>query len=313
MGTGELIAIGLSVFTFLFTLYQWLVAMNSKRPRFSLYCNKPTGIRLSKDYNYFDVLFPEDCFIINLSELPNSVLSIELHAKWGTRWVQGKLIDYYRNDPGKAPQSPFPLVVMGHSHHVMGKLDNQSPYRYEFEGCPSVKELEGLTLRLEIHDQYGKVHPFTTTKRKHFPQAEVKILPDLTGQEVLAQLELPNLDREKTPQIYRVLYQKDWHINNEPHPQVTVTKYYNYSPRGKEVVEINKRESDKWESATENKFLYKEFSCHHEQCKLYMHLENNVPKSLELEIKNVEGATSQKIDLPAALIESLASRSPALV
>ncbi len=306
---GDYLAIFISVATFAFTLYQWLFAMNSRRPRLQAHNFKPLNISHNKDYGYFDIQMPMDLFVINLSELPNSILEMKLYAKIGKEWIEGKFIDYSRWDTSKPKYNPFPVLIQGHTYFKLSGKDGKYPYVYEFQGNPTEKDWENLVLCLDIYDQYGKVHRSTISKRKHFAKLEVE--PYIYSKNELVKWSMSDPDYPGETSIYRINYIPEYTINSVLNPTISLQRYYRYSGSGSDMVTINRyymnQQCSDWKEKKE-KFLYSDSLSYVPSgmnAKVYLYPENGIVKYLEVEMGIGEKNVTQKILLPEDFIASL--------
>lgn len=306
----EYLAIFISVATFAFTLYQWLFAMNSKRPRLQAHNFKPLKIHQNQDYGYFDIQLPLDLFVINLSELPNSILEMKLYAKIGKEWIEGKFIDYSRWDPSKPSFNPFPVLIQGHTYFKLGGKEGKYPYIYEFKGNPTAKDWDNLSLWLDVYDQYGKVHRHAISRRKHFPKLTVE--PYVYTQNELAKWNMQDPDYPEDKSVYRVTYSPEYTINSIVNPTISLQRYYRYAGSGSDMISINryymKQQCADWKSKQE-KFLYSDslsYAPSGMKGKVYFYPENGLLKFLEIEITVGNDVVTQKVALPEGFIQSLA-------
>lgn len=308
---GELTAIFISVITFLFTMYQWLFAMNSRRPKLAAPNFKPLNIEHNQDYGFFDIIMPLDLFIINLSELPNSILDMKLFAKIGKNWLEGKFVDYNRWNPAQAKQNPFPVLIQGHTYFKLGGKEGKYPFVFEFQGNPSREDWVKLSLRLEIHDQYGKVHATTITRRKHFPKMEIQPYVSFQGQQILDKWDLLDPNDTSSRSIYRVVYQPEYTVNNILNPTISFQRYWRYSGSGSDMMSINRyylnQEHKDW-ATKEGKFLYKDslsYTPSGLDVKVYLLMKNGLPQEMEIEMTAAERVITKTIALPEGFVQSL--------
>jgi len=305
----DYLAIFISVATFFFTLYQWLFAMNSKRPRLQAHNFRPLNIYHNQDYGYFDIRLPLNLFFINLSELPNSILEMKLYAKIGKEWIEGKFIDYNRWDTSKPSFNPLPVLIQGHTYFKLGGQDEKYPYVFEFKGNPTDKDWENLSLWLDLYDQYGKIHRKVISKRNHF--AKLVVEPYINSKNDLAKWNMQDPDYPEDKSFYRISYMPEYTINNILNPTISLQRYYRYSGSGSDMITINRyylnRQCPDWKEKQE-KFLYSDSLSYVPSgmnAKVYFYPENGILKSLEVEMIVGEKVITQKVALPEDFVQSL--------
>lgn len=304
------LAIFIAVATFIFTLYQWLVSMNSRRPRLIVQGFQPSLLKFSKKFNYLQVFLPYDWFIINASELPNAIINMTMQARIGGRWLQGKFIyyDLWRKDSEQETKKPWPLAIMGHSYFRFERDKHQIPLLFEFAGCPSAQELAKLAVRLEVHDQYGKIHAYSFVRPRHFAEVSTYELPDVywskdLAPQVLADVDIPDANGALR-EIVRIIYLAKYTVNDEPTPSIGCIGCWKYGSY--EYITINRRGSSSWQESTQAVVTCKEdFLSDTKSSKILLHLDNKIPKALELEFVIGDKRITKKVDLPSSFVQSL--------
>lgn len=325
------VAIFVSIAAFLFTLYQWWFTMNSKRPKLIVKKFQPDCFEFSQKFNYLLIYLPKDYFIINSSELPNAIINMNLYAKIGKKWLKGKFIyyDLVARDGEEKAKSPWPLGLMGHTYHRFESVgqcyytwhdrmsrNNIPPFAFEFPVSLTAPEIERVPLCLEIEDLYGKKHCFSCNHAHNFPQTPIYEYPNFYWEELglkpehepksLADIELTD-EHGKLTQILQIVYTVN-HDHNEQGilPWISVIQYKKNSVDV--ITTIYQSSSADWHKSSGPAFLVKEdFVDGAQSSKLILHIEDKVPKALELELVVRNQHISKKVDFPADFIQSLAS------
>ncbi len=296
------IAIFISVMTFVFTLYQWLIAMNSRRPNFSVHGFVPSDIRISPSFKYFQV-YLDKWFLINLSALPNTAISASLYAKVGGQWKKGKFYYYHLSDPGlrKTLKSPFPVTTLGHSHFYFDQERDKQPLLFDFEGVLSEKELKKLNLKLVINDQYNTKHRFIYRRDIDFPDSPISVHPQTRWHEsqeasVIDETVIVSPENETT--VFQVVYAAKAQMNNRIEPQIVIEQI-SRNLVGK-VASFSRFDSSSWkDDAVE---VVKEFS-NGNGSGMRINLENKIPKSIDL-VFNYGKEVQKTVQLPDSFVAS---------
>ena len=104
------VAIIISMITFVFTVYQWLVSMNSRRPRARVMGLRPGRISFSKKLGLFRIYMPEKWHMVNFSDIPNSIMAMNVYAKICGSWIKGHFSHPYKL------KEMVPALINGHTH-----------------------------------------------------------------------------------------------------------------------------------------------------------------------------------------------------
>lgn len=243
----SLLAIVISIGSFVFTLYQWFITTRLKRPNLKLLFFNINKLSVYEDYKLTKFsLDTKDFMISNLSDLANSLIKIRIFCKLDKEWIEGN-IQYerefermetrqkYISKPGeqgawdtrnevvrgKELVQPFPFVIQPHISTSFASYDIYG----SFPVVIKEEDLDNLKIKVEIVDQYGKKHGFSM-KRKHFPELAIANYPQWDDGKVIGKL--PYGDENGAPEtIAYTVY--------VPHedPQQAALKTFHTSPNRK--------------------------------------------------------------------------------
>ncbi len=261
--TALIVAIG----SFVFTLYQWLINLNSRRPNLRLVRFQPAQVLLNYDYKDFILYIRTNFILVNLSDLPNSILDMKFYCNISGKWYEGK----YSNS-----QDIFPLFVQGHSSEIADK--GRNTFSVSFPIFPTLEEIKNAKVLVELYDQYDKVYKIKLDS-KWVAKASKLQVPYFNKEEVeLGQI--PSGDS-----VYHIVY-------NTTGKTLGFYEFSRYGQgRGGSYFTFEVVKSKTAEMKEENRIFYTDVG----QAKIYFAKTNGIVNTMEIEI---EGKPTQKIELP---------------
>ncbi len=291
MDNGE-IAIAVSVATSIFTLYQWLITMNSRRPKVKMLRFQIGKIFLNEDYQDFCVYPKLNCILVNLSELPNAIVSMKIFFLTQGKWQEGKVTSSHD------VEATFPVMIQGHS----SAIPSSSSMEFSFDKYPQESDLEKLQIRVELMDQYDCLYKYRFT-RKDFPNLAVAKIPTFEEKEELLG-DVRHKNDKGEPVIVRALFLKD--KKNPAASEIAIREYGRNGGWGGTSLACEYIKNN-IEEDTEDRFLYHDLgSSDNFSKKIYIHKKGNTPHSFEIELTYGGRAESKKFALPKEFIDFFA-------
>lgn len=299
------IAIIISIITFVFTVYQWLIAMNSRRPRLKAVAFRPERISFCKKLNFLRIYMPEKWHIVNFSDIPNSVMSIKIFAKINRNWLAGEFNNSYKL------KQLFPALITSHTYITFTDepLSSGKTCYFQFDRCPTDEELANLSVKIELEDQYDMVHR-QILSAKDIRKEKVEKFPGLSGlyadnEHAKILLELKSQIDDDNIAIYVVYHSKS---DRKDFPHLVVSRYSKYTAAPWLGSDFNvSQEQLSWKDSEQDKVQIDDWN--EEKRKVYLLLENKIPKAIELEVADMGQQINKRIDLPQQLIESLQAQN----
>ena len=190
----EIAGFVIAVAAFIFTLYQYVANKLRRRPRLQVFRFAPESLMIDEDFDRFHVFTDANFIVTNLSDKPNTVIRLDASANLGNGWLSGeahaKRIDERMRSMTDRPAggeakhyneivrewvdtSVCPIML---SPQASGIPNDGISMRLDFKNDGPIKDLAGLRLRLELHDQYGVKHSFDVGSRE-LPRLEPRRHP----------------------------------------------------------------------------------------------------------------------------------------
>lgn len=295
MTNETLLAISIAVASFVFTLYQWLVTMNSRRPKLKFLRFQLDEVFVNEDYKDF-VIYPKMNFIVvNLSDLPNAIISMKVRCRIQQKWHEGQL-----KYGSKSAEELFPILVQPHASTASAKQS----VGYAFPVFPTEQDLKELKIIVDLGDQYDKVYRLRF-QRKNFPELFIRHVPRFEPNEKLLG-EVCHVDpSDNDPVIIRVLYIED--KKDPAKNQIAVRQYGRSSGWGGTYIDKSHLESRIQESQ-EDRFLYHDLGSSDDHSKkVYVQKQGNLPDVIEVELVYGGRTEAKQFKLPAAFVDQFRS------
>ena len=300
------IAIFISVATFIFTIYQWLVVMNSRRPRILAVAFRPERISFSQKLDFLRIYMPEKWHIVNMADIPNAIMNFRLLVKAGGCWQECRFSNAYKM------KNMLPLAVSGHTHCTFEDepLNSGKTCHFQCDLCPSDAELANFKVKIEIEDQYGVIHSQILSDRdirkekiEEFP-GNAGLYTDSDLSEILA--EFTGQGTEEKYVINVVYYERyPGNTSRDQFPHILVHKHTRrvYAPWLGEDCRVSPEEQKIWDEAGKPARVQLD-NWNDEETKIYLHFENDAPTQLEIEMMDKGNLVQKKMGLPAQLLET---------
>lgn len=282
---GNVVAIMVALGSFVFTFYQWTVTMNRRRPNLKLLRFQLAEVFLNEDYKDFALAIKRNFILVNLSDLPNAVVSMKIHCMVGRLWLPGELCY-------EGSEEAFPIMIQSHSSTNAPK---EHAFVYDFSQYPIQNDLDNLKVRVELLDQYGRRYSFTYT-RKDFPELFINRVPRYGKDESFVG-EVRNTDATGNPVIVKVVYRNK---KQDPKDLEIGIREYSRSGAGWGGISIKYEYlKAKLEEEVEERFFYSDMGSSDEfSKKVYLHQTGKIPTQLEVELIYSGRKESKTFPLP---------------
>ena len=300
----DYIAIIIAVGSLIFTAYQWHVNIDSRRPRVRVSGFQPNHIFYSEELNFMRIYPPERWFIVNVSDIPITVMSMELFIKLGDKWREAKSICIHVDD--EKLKDLLPISISGHTHKTftVPKLMSGRGMFFQVDVCPQVEELKHLKVKIELEDHYGNVHNQVLTQ-KEIRSDKIEDFSWVAGfddygdySKLLKKFTFEGADK-KTYIIY-VKYQSSY-SGSSMFPRINVSFFDKDAPANpfRNKLNISCKDLVKW---MEGKTKKRRWGNNDKDA--YIRFEDKQPKYLELVFDNGGKPITKIIDLPEEFINS---------
>ncbi len=266
------LALFIAISSFIFTLYQWLVHMNSRRPQMRFLRLQMHALQFNHDYKDFRIFFDPEFIIVNLSELPDALMDMKVYLQIAGKWHEGTC-----NLP---LAQKFPIFLPGHACDKF----KENWFFFSFPVYPSKEELKKAKLYVEFSDQYDKTYCLKFDS-KVVAKTKISELPEFEEHE-------HDLATFRTPYIKHLIY------NTKGEQHIGIYDYDRYTRSRSGTYFTAQTFKIKAMDSPDARVLLDSYTA----AKLYIVKENGIPNAIEIE---EEGSALRKIDIPPAFIAEI--------